>query len=73
MLKGLLSSSVGLIASAGITIIAVAFFGTTTFDLGAINISAIVVFAISLILLRKFKLNPMLIIAASGVIGLILY
>lgn len=73
VLKGLLSSSVGLIASAGITIIAVAFFGTTTFDLGAINISAIVVFAISLILLRKFKLNPMLIIAASGVIGLILY
>ena len=73
VLKGLLSSSVGLIASAAVTIIAVAFFGTTTINFSTINIAAIMVFAISVILLRKFRLNPMLIIAATGVLGLILY
>lgn len=75
VLKALRSSSVGLIASAASTIILLAFFGTTTLDLkmNSINIAAVVVFLITLFLLRKYKLNPILIIILSGLVGLVLY
>lgn len=75
ILKGLRSSSVGLIASAASTIILIAFFGTSSLDFGSmnINITAIIIFVISLFLLRKYKLNPILIMVLTGVAGLILY
>ncbi len=75
VLKGLRSSSVGLIASAASTIIMIAFLGTSSFnfDNADINIVAIIVFTISLLLLRKYKPNPVLIIVVSGFAGLIFY
>ena len=75
ILKGLRSSSVGLIASSTSTIILIAFFGSSSFDVKAagINITAIIVFAISLFLLRKYKISPMLIIVLTGVTGLFFY
>ncbi|NYB73751.1 chromate transporter [Sedimentibacter hydroxybenzoicus DSM 7310] len=75
VLKGLRSSSVGLIASAASTIIMIAFLGTSSFnfDNADINIAAIIVFIISLLLLRKYKPNPVLIIVVSGFAGLIFY
>lgn len=69
ILKGLRSSSVGLIASAAATIIMIAF-GFNAID---INIPAIIIFFLSLLLLRKYKLNPIHIIVLTGFIGLILY
>lgn len=75
ILKGLRSSSVGLIASAASTIILIAFLGTSSLDIKSIsiNITAVTVFIISLFLLRKYKLNPMMILALTGVAGLFLY
>lgn len=75
ILKGLRSSSVGLIASAASTIILIAFLGTSSFDIEGININitAVIVFIISLFLLRKYKLNPMMILALTGIAGLFLY
>lgn len=75
ILKGLRSSSVGLIASAASTIIMIAFLGTPSFNFNTININiiAIIVFSISLLLLRKYKPNPILIIIISGFIGLVFY
>lgn len=75
ILKGLRSSSVGLIASAASTIILIAFLGTSSFNVKdiSINITAINVFIISLFLLRKYKLNPILIMILTGVVGLIFY
>ncbi|MCR2043786.1 chromate transporter [Anaerosalibacter massiliensis] len=75
ILKGLRSSSVGLIASSAFTIILIAFFGSSSFNVKAvdINITAIIVFAISLFLLRKYKINPMLIMVLTGVTGLFFY
>lgn len=75
VLKALRSSSVGLIASAASTIILLAFFGTATLDLKmhSINIAAVVAFLITLFLLRKYKLNPILIMILSGLVGLVLY
>lgn len=75
ILKGLRSSSVGLIASAASTIILIAFLGTSSFNVKniSINITAIIVFIISLFLLRKYKLNPILIMIITGIIGLFFY
>ncbi|WFA08011.1 chromate transporter [Tissierella sp. Yu-01] len=75
ILKGLRSSSVGLIASAASTIILIAFLGTSSFDVKdiSINSTAIVLFIISLFLLRKYKLNPILIIILTGAVGLFFY
>lgn len=75
ILKGLRSSSVGLIASAASTIILIAFLGTTSLDVSGItiNIAAIIIFVISLFLLRKYRLNPILIMVLTGIVGLIVY
>lgn len=75
ILKGLRASSVGLIASAASTIILIAFLGTSSFDIKgiSINITAIIVFIICLFLLRKYKINPILIMVLSGVVGLFFY
>lgn len=75
ILKGLRASSVGLIASAASTIILIAFLGASSFNVKdiSINTAAIIVFFISLFLLRKYKLNPMLIMIITGAIGLIFY
>ncbi|NLY46912.1 MAG: chromate transporter [Tissierella sp.] len=75
ILKGLRSSSVGLIASAASTIILIAFIGTSSFNLEgiSINVIAIIVFFISLYLLRNYKLNPILIMVLTGVVGLFFY
>lgn len=75
ILKGLRSSSVGLIASAASTIVLIAFLGTESFDLKnvSINITAIILFLISLILLRKYKPSPILIMILTGAIGLFVY
>lgn len=75
ILKGLRSSSAGLIASAASTIILIAFLGTSSFHLKdiSINVTAVIVFIISLFLLRRYKLNPILIMILTGVAGLFFY
>ncbi|HHX69368.1 MAG TPA: chromate transporter [Gallicola sp.] len=75
ILKGLRSSSVGLIASATTTIIILTFFGPQPINFGNanINVSAVIIFFVSLFLLRKHKLNPILIIIFTGAVGLFIY
>lgn len=75
VLKGLRSSSVGLIASAASTIILIAFIGSDSLDSKgtSVNIAAIIMFTLSMFLLRKYKLNPMLIIGLTGAVGLFIY
>lgn len=75
ILKGLRSTSVGLIASSASTIILIASFGSPSLDVEAndFNITAIIVFIISIFLLRKYKMNPILIMILTGFIGLFFY
>ncbi len=75
VLKGLRSSAVGLIASAASTIILIAFFGSPSLNINItnINVFAIIIFAGSIFLLRKYKPSPILIIILSGIAGLFLY
>lgn len=74
LLNGLKSASLGLILSAAATILLLAFFGTDTLKAGAaLNGTALVLFAAILFVLRKWKLNPVVLLAASGIAGFLLY
>ena len=78
LLQGTLASLrpavVAMIAKAGITILISAFFldGTVTFIRQNICVSMILFFGIALILLRKFKVNPILAMVLCGVANVIL-
>lgn len=72
VLSGLRAVSVGLIA----TLILIALGGISKLEeIGSININvvAIGIFLISIFLLRKFKINPMLMMILSGAAGFFLY
>jgi len=75
VLQTLKAASAGLIAAAAGSILLLMFFGTTELSQisAGINLSAGVVFAVCLLVLRKYKLNPILVIAAAGLAGYFLY
>ncbi len=77
ILNALKSASLGLIISAGAAIMLLAFLGTSSFEphslMTNMNWVALVSFVLLLFLLRKWKINPMLIMLISGVSGLIFY
>ena len=78
LLQGTLASLrpavVAMIAKAGVTILASAFFidGTVNFARQNVCIQLIIFFGIALILLRKFKINPILAMVLCGVTNVIL-
>lgn len=71
VLKGLRPAVVALISSAGVAIVILAFWGVEGFrtTLSALSIPSVILFAISLFVLKKFKLNPIYIMIACGIIG----
>ncbi len=75
ILKGLRASSIGLIASSASTILLISFCGTSSIHLKTMTLNsiAIIIFIISLVALRKFKMNPILVITITGIVGLIFY
>lgn len=75
ILNGLRPAVIALIASAGISILITAFWGEKgmALDFKDINYVAAGLFCISLIILRKFKPNPILVMLGSGVIGAAIY
>lgn len=74
VLNGLKASSLGLIISAAAAILLLAFTGNTTIgkDMSFDWIAA-VVFVSALAALRKWKVNPMLVIVITGVVGGFVY
>lgn len=75
VLEGLKASSVGLITAAAASILLISFFGSQSLniDMSKLNIVAVIIFISSLVILRKYKINPILMITISGVVGLIVY
>ncbi len=78
MLNGLRPAVVSLIASAGISILTLAIFKaeeTTLLNMkfSDINIVSLILIAIGVFVLKKYKFNPIHVIIASGVIGFIIY
>ena len=73
MLQGILGSLrpavVAMIASAGISILITAFWGgRASVSLPDTNWSLVVIFVISMVLLRKFRKNPILVMVLAGVL-----
>jgi len=75
VLNGLKSASLGLIISAAFTIILLALYdgNKPELDFISLNRTALFVFFIMLFLLRKWKVNPVVIMLASGLVGLVCY
>ncbi len=76
VLSGLRPAVVALIASAGLSILILAFWGNkdiTTFHLADVNYIAVGLFTFSLLILRKFKTNPIYVMMGSGIVGMVIY
>ncbi len=75
ILYGLRPAVVSLIGAAGISIIFLAFFGDKHIDFSNINLNyvSLVLFGISMFILRKFKLNPVYVMVGCGVAGAVIY
>ncbi len=75
VLNGLKSASLGLIISAAATIVLLALYGSDTIgaDLGPLNWTALLTMLALLLILRKWKINPVLIMLVSGITGILFY
>lgn len=75
ILGGLRPTVVGMIASAGLTLIVHALWngGTVSFDLGRIDFIALVLIAVCVFALKKIKINPTFVILGAGAVGGLIY
>ena len=75
VLAGLRPAVIAMIASAGISLLIMALYGQRTLpnDLLSLDLIAVIIFAIGFFALRKWKPNPLWVMAGSGVAGIILY
>ncbi|MEL7605830.1 Chromate transport protein [bioreactor metagenome] len=78
ILKGLRPAVVSLIASAGLSILLLAVFKTegvtlTTMNLSDINFISIAMVAAGVVVLRKFKMDPIKVMIAAGIVGIFIY
>lgn len=74
--EGLRPAIVSLIASAGMSILFLSLFNTEVFTVGVlshVDWKAVVMFVISLFILRKWKTNPIYIMIGSGAVGAVVY
>lgn len=69
ILKGLKSASIGFIAAASMTIVSMSFAQYQVVD----NILYLGILCFSFMLIRKFKLHPMLVMVIAGFLGFVCY
>lgn len=75
VLGGLKAASTGLIAASASTILLIALFGVSSIGEAAAgcNLTACLLFLLCLFALRKWKINPILIMLLAGAAGFFLY
>lgn len=76
VLQGLRPAVVAMIASAGLTIVLLAFFGSSQWKNlpgASLDYIAVGIFALCLLVLRKWKINPIYVMSGAGAAGLIFY
>ena len=75
VLAGLRPAVISMIASAGISLLILAVYGQRSLpnNLSAINIVAVGIFLGGFFALRKWKPNPLWVMAGSGIAGILLY
>ncbi|HEY8421754.1 MAG TPA: chromate transporter [Thermoclostridium sp.] len=71
VLYGLRPVIISLIASAGLSVFVLAVWGEGGFSLNphSINMASVILFAVAVFILRKWKPNPILVMLGTGVIG----
>ena len=73
ILAGLRPAVVALIASAGLSLLALALCGEGSVSTENIQWLSVAIFAAGFVVLRKWKPDPILVMVASGAAGLVLY
>ena len=75
VLQGLRPAVVATIASAALSLIILSFYGERSLpaDLGGVNYISVLIFGVSFFLLRKLKINPIIVMAGAGAAGVVLY
>lgn len=75
ILGGLRPAVVAMIASAGISLMALSFFGERSLpgDWSGVNYISVFIFLAGFATLRKCKANPVYVMAGAGVLGVLLY
>lgn len=75
ILAGLRPAVISMIASAGISLIFLSFYGQRRLpaELNSISYISVLIFSVGLIILRKWKVNPILVMACAGGAGILLY
>ena len=75
VLAGLRPAVVAMIASAGISLITLSFYGERTLptDLSGVNIISVIIFVLGLFILRKWKTNPIYVMLGAGIAGVLFY
>lgn len=75
ILAGLRPAVVSMIASAAISLFIMVLYGQRTLpaDLKSFDVIALVIFTVGFLILRKWKTNPIYVMAGCGVAGVILY
>ena len=75
VLKGLRPSVIAMITGAGLSLFVLAAWNgaTPTFDHNQVDFIAVIIFAVALFVLRKWKVKPTFIMAGAGIIGVCFY
>lgn len=75
ILAGLRPAVIAMIASAGISLLIMAFYGQRSLpnDLTSLDVTAVIIFTFGIFVLRKWKPNPLCVMVGSGVVGIIMY
>lgn len=73
VLNGLRPAVIALIAAAGVSIGIVAFWGEGGISLPATDMIGVLIFAVCVIVLRKWKASPTMVMVLAGILGGITY
>ncbi len=75
VLYGLRPAVVAMIASAGLSLLILSFYGSRDLpaDLSGINLISVAIFAAGLFILRRWKVGPIYVMMGAGIAGVILY
>lgn len=75
ILAGFRPAVIAMIASAGISLLILAFYGQRTLphDLASFDVIAVIIFVLGVLALRRWKPAPLWVMAGSGVVGIIMY
>lgn len=75
ILKGLRPAVIAMIASAGLSLVILAFWNEKGIsgNMGNTDFISVAIFLVAMIILRKWKVNPITVMTGAGIIGLCLY